>query len=132
MSHDSVYAEIARALQPYFDGLYEGDVGKMREIFHPSCMLYSAPEERANQIELEKYYSSVQARPSPKSQGQARHDAILSVFASGEGAATAILKTARAPRLYTDFLSLLRIDGRWQIVAKTYSWINLPEAGTRA
>jgi putative lumazine-binding protein len=32
----------------------------------------------------------------------------------------------RAPRLYTDFLSLLRIEGRWQIVAKTYSWTTLP------
>lgn len=131
MSQDSIYAEIARALQPYFDGLYEGDVGKMRQIFHPSCMLYSAPEERANQIDLEKYYSSVQARPSPKSLGQARHDAILSVLATDEGAATAILRTARAPRLYSDFLSLLRIDGRWQIVAKTYSWTNLPDTGAR-
>ena len=128
MSRHDVYAEVTRALQPYFDGLYEGDVDKMRRIFHPTCMLYSAPEERASRLELEDYYARVKERPSPKSLGQPRHDAILGVHASGEGAAIAVLRTARAPRLYTDFISLLRIDGRWQIVAKSYSWTILPDS----
>lgn len=128
MSDDKTYAEIANALQPYFDGLYEGDVAKMKQIFHPQCMLTSAPGGREEFFALDDYYARVADRPSPKSQGQARYDAILSIQARSEGAAIAVLRTARAPRLYTDFLSLLRIDGRWQIVNKTYSWTDLVDA----
>ena len=126
MSDQTTYAEIAAALQPYFDGLYDGDVASMRRIFHPSCRLYSAPNGVASDVDIESYYARVKERPSPRSLNQTRHDAIIAIHASGEGAATAVLRTARAPRLYADFLSLLRIDGRWQIVAKTYSWTTLP------
>jgi hypothetical protein len=122
MSNQVVYAENVAALQPYFDGLYDGDVAQMERIFHPSCRLSAAPDGAVSHLDLAAYYASVKARPSPRSLNQPRYDAILAILASGEGAATAVLRTARAPRLYTDFLSLLRIDDRWQIVAKTYSW----------
>jgi len=125
IDHDA-YAEIVAALQAYFDGLYEGDVDKMREIFHPCCHLYSAPEQRLNDDNLESYLARVRARPSPRALGERRHDTILGIAATGEGAAVATLRTARAPRLYTDYLSLLRIDGRWWVVAKTFSWVALP------
>lgn len=126
MSNQAAYAEIATALQPYFDGLYDGDVAQMRRIFHPSCRLYSAPDGAATDMDMETYYARVTERPSPRSLNQGRHDAIITIVASGDGGAVAVLRTARAPRLYTDFLSLLRIHGRWQIVAKTYSWTTLP------
>jgi len=123
-----LYAEIAAALAPYFDGLFEGDSKKMREIFHPRCLLHSAPGGTYDASDLESYLKRVEGRPSPKSLGQRRFDTILSISATAEGAAFAALRTARAPRLYTDYLSLLRIEGRWWIVAKTFSWIELPEA----
>ena len=128
MHDETLYPAISEALRPYFDGLYDGDVEAMRRVFHPACRLYAAPGGELRQLDMDSYYDSVRNRPSPRALGQVRHDAILSIAASGEGAATAVLRTARAPRLYTDFLSLLRIDGRWQIVAKTYSWTTLPGA----
>lgn len=127
MSNQSIYAEITAALQAYFDGLYDGDVALMKRIFHPECRLFSAPDGAANEMDIETYYARVNERPSPRSLNQQRHDAILAISASGEGAASAVLRTARAPRLYTDFLHLLLIDGRWQVVSKTYSWTTLPE-----
>ena len=123
---DATYADIVHALRFYFDGLYEGDVGKMREIFHPCCHLYSAAEGKLSDDGLEGYLARVATRPSPKSLGEQRRDAVLGIQATAEGAAFATLRTARAPRLYTDYLSLLRIDGRWRIVAKTFSWTQLP------
>lgn len=127
MPNQKVYAEIAIALQPYFDGLYNGDVEEMKRVFHPSCRLTSAADGNISELDMATYYARVGDRPSPRSLNQPRPDAILAILASGEGAATAMLRTARAPRLYTDFLHLLVIDGRWQIVAKTYSWTDLPD-----
>jgi 4-oxalocrotonate tautomerase len=128
-SDHGLYAEIARALTLYFDGLFEGDPKKMSEIFHPRCLLHSAPGGKHEVSDLESYLKRVEGRPSPKSLGQRRHDAILAISATAEGAAFATLRTARAPRLFTDYLSLLRIDGRWQIVAKSFSWVELPAEG---
>jgi len=55
MTQTEAYGEIAQALRLYFDGLYEGDAEKMREIFHPCCHLYSAPEQRLNDDDLDSY-----------------------------------------------------------------------------
>ena len=99
----------------------------MKRIFHPQCRLSSAADGIVSDLDIETYYARVKDRPSPRSLNQPRYDAILGILASGEGAATAMLRTARAPRLYTDFLHLLRVDGRWQIIAKTYSWTAMPD-----
>src|SRR3546814_16035090 len=98
----------------------EGDVEKMRRVFHPCCHLYSAPDGALDDSDLESYLARVASRESPLALKQKRYDAILSIDCTAEGAAFVRLRTARAPRLYTDYLSLLKIDGRWQIVAKTF------------
>ena len=34
-------AEVEKVLQTYFDGLHEGDTGKLAQAFHPASHLYS-------------------------------------------------------------------------------------------
>src|SRR3546814_9591473 len=111
MTDRDTYAEIAAALRFYLDGLYEGDVEKMRRVFHPCCHLYSAPDGALDDSDLESYLARVASRESPLALKQKRYDAILSIDCTAEGAAFVRLRTARAPRLYTDYLSLLKIDG---------------------
>ena len=41
---DATYQEIAEALAVYFDGFYEGDIDKLKRIFHPSAHLFSATD----------------------------------------------------------------------------------------
>ena len=48
---------------------------------------------------------------------------MLSIDKSGPEVALAKVQIAIGPRLYTDYLNLLRIDGRWQIVSKIYSHV---------
>lgn len=119
------YVAVSQALQLYFDGLYDGDVEKLKQIFHPSCTLYSAPEGKFGSIALDHYFESIKNRPSPRSAGQIRMDCILSLTVNNEGAAFALSKTARTPRLYNEFLTLLLVEGRWQIISKVYSWVNV-------
>ena len=45
MTTNQDYQEIAAALGNYFDGFYDGDVGKLRKIFHPNCQNLDALEE---------------------------------------------------------------------------------------
>src|SRR3546814_19518638 len=86
----------------------EGDVEKMRRVFHPCCHLYSAPDGALDDSDLESYLARVASRESPLALKQKRYDAILSIDCTAEGAAFVRLRTVRAPRLYTDYLRQIR------------------------
>jgi len=38
---DDGYKAIGQAIQLYLDGLYEGDTGKLGQVFHPCCHLFA-------------------------------------------------------------------------------------------
>lgn len=120
------YRQLVDALRFYADGLYEGDVDTMRRVFHPSCRLFSCQDGKLRELRMEDYYRTVTQRPSPASLHEPRVDRILSLSMTEAGAAAASMRTTRAPRIYTDFLTLLYLDDRWQIVSKTYSWTASP------
>lgn len=122
----SGYRKLIEALRFYADGLYEGNVETMRRIFHPSCRLFSRQDGKLRELPMEDYYRTVTQRPSPASLHEPRIDRILSLSMTEEGAAAASMRTTRAPRIYTDFLTLLYLENRWQIVSKTYSWTESP------
>ncbi len=52
-----------------------------------------------------------------------RLDAVLSIDKAGPEAALAKVQIAIGPKLFTDYLNILHIDGRWQIVSKIYSYV---------
>ena len=52
--------------------------------------------------------------------GLSRHDQVLSIDLVGPTMAYVKLKCAIPPRFFTDQLSLLKIDGRWQIAQKVF------------
>jgi hypothetical protein len=64
---------------------------------------------------------AVRNRPSPKAQGLSRHDEILQVDESSPTTAFVKLKCAIPPRFFTDYLCLLKVEGRWQIVQKVFA-----------
>jgi hypothetical protein len=119
------HVAIAAVLQHYFDGWHEADVEKLKLAFHPSCHLYCVLNDALDDDGMEKVYAGVRSRTSPQSRGEARHDRILSVDISSETLAIARVQLSIGPKLFTDNLSLLKIGGRWQIVAKVFSWAQL-------
>lgn len=120
---DRSFDEIAGALDAYFDGFYEGDVGRLREIFHANAHLYSAAEGALQDDPMEVVYERVSGRASPASQRQKRYDRIVTIDRSGPEMALAKVQLAIGPKLFTDTLSLLKLDGRWRIISKTYTYL---------
>ncbi len=124
----SAYAEIAEALENYFSGFYEGDVETLEKIFHPSAHLYAATEGPLTDRDMEQVYEGVRSRQSSASRGFERFDRILSIDQSGPEAAITKVQIALGDQLYTDFLNLLKLDGRWQIISKVYTGEPRPAA----
>ena len=113
--------EIEACIQTYFDGLYEGNVEKLEKAFHPTSALTSASADgKIAVLPRDKWFDWVRTRPSSKSQGLARHDEILSLEIAGPTMAFVKVKCQIPPRYFVDQLSLLKIDGRWQIAQKVF------------
>jgi len=122
----NAYAEIVAAMPLYFDGFYDGDVAKLKRIFHPACHLSHANDGKLAHDDMETVYARVAGRAAPAKNGEARRDVILSIDASSAVSALARVQIAIGPRLFTDYLNFLKIDGEWRIIAKVFSWVELP------
>lgn len=71
-------------------------------------------------ISRDQWLEMTRGRPSPAALGLTRADEILSIDVLGPTTAHVKLKCAIPPRHFIDLLSLLKLDGRWQVVQKVY------------
>ena len=109
------FAAVIALVQNYFDGLHQGDVDKLRALFHPDAYL-KAPGLRRSR---EDWLAAVASRPVPQQQGAAYSYKILAVELVKDQA----MVKAECPlfeHAYVDFLGLLKEDGRWRIINKMY------------
>jgi hypothetical protein len=118
--HAVAYAEVAELMQDYFDGLYHGDTQRLRRVFHPEAVYATASEGEPLVLRMNEYFEIVDSRPSPASRGESRTDQILSIEFAGPVTAVAKLRCSIVPKHFIDLLSLIRVDGRWQIIAKVF------------
>ena len=111
---------IAQTIQTYLDGFYAGDVAKLAAVFHPSSALTQCADGELQVTTRDQWLEMTRNRPSPATLGLLRADEIVSIDVLGPTTAHVKLKCAMPPRHFTDLLSLLKIDGRWQVVQKVY------------
>lgn len=114
-------AAIEAVIQTYLDGLYEGDTDKLARVFHPASALAHDMGGELKVVPRDEWLDAVRNRPTPVSQGLARHDEILQIDEAGPTTAFVKVKCAILPRFFTDYLSLLKIDGRWQVAQKVFA-----------
>jgi hypothetical protein len=117
---DTDLAAIEAVVKTYLDGLYEGDADKIASAFHPTSALAQSLDGKITITPRDEWLAAVRTRPSPKAKGLARHDRILSIDRVGPMMAAVKVQCAIPPRHFVDLLSLLKIDGRWQIAQKVF------------
>ncbi|MES2936872.1 MAG: nuclear transport factor 2 family protein [Pseudomonadota bacterium] len=116
------HAAIAAVLQDYFDGLHHSDTERLRRVFHPEAHYFCATDGSLLHLDMGQYFPLVDRRPAPASAGAPRTDRILSIAFAGPVTALATVQCAIPPKYFTDYLSLVKLDGRWQIVAKVFHY----------
>ncbi|HEX8666487.1 MAG TPA: nuclear transport factor 2 family protein [Beijerinckiaceae bacterium] len=112
---------IEKAVQTYLDGLYEGDTEKLASVFHPTSALTGDIDGKLTIVPRDQWLEAVRNRPSPQSRSLSRHDEIVQIDLAGPTTAFVKVKCAIPPRFFTDYLSLLKLDGRWQVAQKIYA-----------
>ena len=114
------YAPVIHSLQTYFDGLYHSDTDRLRQVFHPKAQYVSVTEGTLLYRDMADYFPVVDARPSPASRGEPRRDEIVSIEFAGPVTARAVVHCAIGSKFFTDFLTLIKLEGRWQIISKVF------------
>lgn len=117
-SYQPDYEAIIGMLNDYFEGLYEGDVGKLRRIFHDDAMLKGNGYRKTR----DEWLEAVANRPIPRDEGMEFNFNVQSLEIIGDQA----MAKVDAPLLaahFIDFLGLLKEEGRWKIVNKMFTMI---------
>jgi hypothetical protein len=114
------FEAVAKVLQTYFDGLYFGDSKRLGQVFHAKARYVCATEDKLVEMGMEEYFPIVDRRPSPASRNEPRQDRIVAIEFAGPKTAFARVNCAIGPKRFTDLLSLVLIDGRWQIISKNF------------
>lgn len=113
---------VVAVVTTYFDGLYHSDTARLRQVFHPQAHYVSATDGTLLYRTMENYYAVVDVRPSPASRGEVRRDEVLSIDFAGPVTARVSLHCAIGARHFTDFLTLIRLEGRWQVISKVFHY----------
>jgi hypothetical protein len=114
--------EIQAVIQNYFEGIYNGDIVQLKEVFHSGTLLFGDIKGVPYFKTVTDYIDGVKNRKSPKGLGEDFKMEILSIEILGNNA---IVK-AQLPMLgynYFDFLSLAKINEDWKIVNKLFTHV---------
>jgi hypothetical protein len=115
-------AAIADVLHAYFDGLYTSDVTILARVFHPLAIYATATAGELLHHTMDVYFPIVAAREAPAARAEVRRDAILAIDVVGPDAAFAKVECAIGDRFFTDLLTMVHVEGRWQIIAKVFHY----------
>ncbi|MET3875797.1 nuclear transport factor 2 family protein [Chitinophaga sp. OAE865] len=115
---------IAQALEEYyFGGSYEGDLSKLKRIFHPGTLLFGDVKGQPYAKTLDEWLDVVANRQSPKDSGKPFKGDILNIKVVNS-IAIAEVHVKAYDVLYHDFLSLHRVNDTWLIVNKIMSGVS--------
>lgn len=118
----SDYDAVIPVLQTYFDGLHHSDTVRLRQVFHPKAQYVSVTEGTLLYRDMAEYFPVVDARPSPASRAEIRRDEIVSIEFAGLVTARAVVRCAIGAKRFTDYLTLIKLGGRWQIISKVFDF----------
>jgi len=116
------FAGVTETLNTYFDGLYHSDTERLGRVFHPQARYVCATTDELVNLGMDEYFPVVDKREPPAARGEARRDAIQSIDFAGPKTAFARVNCAIGERFFTDFLTLIRTEDGWRIIAKVFHY----------
>ena len=119
------FPKIEAILKNYFDGYLKADPETLAKAFYKEARLFSTDEEKLSQTEMSEWIKNLEERRVKKDIRQADAQ-IIGIDVSG-GVGVAKVKLTFLKFAFTDYLSLVQVDGNWIIVSKIYSVLHFGE-----
>jgi hypothetical protein len=110
---------IQQTVQYYFDGLYNSNLESLTKAFHPKAQIIGHFQKDLLFMTREQFLKLVKNTPSPSANGESYDMKIVSIDITGDEALIKVTDLYLGFR-FTDYLSLIKIEGSWVIVNKTF------------
>ncbi|MBI3556627.1 MAG: nuclear transport factor 2 family protein [Deltaproteobacteria bacterium] len=111
--------EIQSVIQAYFQGYLSADSEQIARAFHPQARLYATEDTKLEKTELAEWLDSLRQR---RAKGDIRQGKLEIASMDVAGTAAAVKTILTFPTFeFTDYLSLLQIEGQWRIIGKIYA-----------
>jgi hypothetical protein len=119
--------QISETLMDYIEGTANGEPERLKKAFHPDFNLYTITEENKLRIRSgEEYISQIK-----KGEKSNRIGRIISIDYEKD---TAIAKAEIIIpnwRKFIDYFLLLKYEGSWKIVQKSYTWFEIAKSNVK-
>ncbi len=116
--------QITEVLTDYIEGTSNGEPDRLRKAFHSDFNLYTVTiEDRLKIRSGEKYISNVK-----KGEKSNRVGRIISIDYEKNAATAKVEIVIPNWRIYTDYFLLLKYEGTWKIVQKSYTYREISES----
>jgi hypothetical protein len=111
-------AAVRAAIDHYFQGHATGDGNHFRAVFHPESKLFAIRDGKFWQLASADYAARASGKPPADEAKRKRY--IESVDVTGDAAIVKVILDYPTTK-FTDYMSMLRVDGKWMIVNKTFA-----------
>ena len=116
--------QITATLMDYIEGTANGEPERLKKAFHPDFNLYTVTSEDSLRVRSgEKYISNIK-----EGQKSNRIGRIISIDYEKDAAAAKAEIVIPGWRIFTDYFLLLKYEGSWKIVQKSYTWREYPKS----
>lgn len=111
------YEQVLAVVQGYIDGLYKGNVEDLKKVFHKDAVMYGFTSDELLGGTVNNLYDYIEKfgdAPNIKSRLDVLHMTPTTAVVRVE------LENDAADGNFTDYHSLIKIDGQWKVVAKLF------------
>lgn len=116
--------QISEALMDYIEGTAVGQPDRLKKVFHPDFKLYTVTEKDSLKIRSGKeYIAGVKTGEKANRIGR-----IISIDYEKDAAIAKAEIVVPNWRVFTDYFLLLKYEGSWKIVQKSYTWREYPKS----
>ena len=119
---------ITRTLNDYIEGTANGQPERLKNAFHPDFNLYFVGQDSLRIWKGKEYVGNIKEGEKNDRQGK-----IVSIdFENNAASATIEIDIPSRKRIYTDYLLLLKYQGTWKIIHKSFTFKEYPILSEKA
>ena len=111
---------LTRAVQHYFDLMYDSDPARFDHVFRPTAHLHGFRDGRLTTMSAPAFKDLLASRPSPKSLNAPREEQLLLMDFASPTQALVKVRVRIDTTVFVDYLTYHHVDGDWMITSKAY------------
>ena len=113
--------EVVAVIERYINSYIDGDIATLRTVFASDAIMNGFLDGRLVEGSPEPFIQNVASNPSLKSSGFDPQYKIEHISITNNAASVVVREIGFGPFNFTDYMHLLKRDGVWKIISKTFT-----------